>query len=122
MKISTNARNKVEALQRRKALLDALIVFVKKHPEVAGEAVLQDFPGKTSLKFPEYALLLPRWKDGKAVLRLVKSGGDWINNLGFDAYLAMERLVKEDVMGISEQNLNGILDRLYREANPDDDE
>jgi hypothetical protein len=78
MKPETNARKKVAALERRAAMLDALIDFLKAHPEITSDAVLHSLAGKTGLNFPDYALIVPNWKGGKAVLRLVKSGDDWI--------------------------------------------
>ena len=122
MKPDTSARKKVEALERRRAMLDALIRFVKAHPEVTSHAVLHPLAGKTGLSFPSYALIVPNWKDDKAVLRLVKSGEDWINSMDSDAYYRMERMIAEDVSGMSDKELEKLLDRMYQEANPDDEE
>lgn len=122
MKPDTSARKKVEALERRKAMLDALIRFVKEHAEITSEAVIHALTGKTGLKFSEYALIVPNWKDGKAVLRLVKSGEDWINTMDADSYYGMERMIAEDVSNMSDSELEKLLDGIYREANPDDDE
>ena len=103
-------------------MLDALIRFVKAHPEVTSHAVLHPLAGKTGLNFPSYALIVPNWKDDKAVLRLVKSGEDWINNMDSDAYYHMERTVAEDVSGMSDKELEKLLGRMYQEANPDEEE
>src|SRR6266567_2370982 len=122
MKPDTSARKKVEALERRRAMLDALIRFVKAHPEVTSHAVLHPLAGKTGLNFPSYALIVPNWKDVKAVLRLVKSGEDWINSMDSDAYYHMERTIAEDVSGMSDKELEKLLDRMHQEANPDEEE
>ncbi len=122
MKPDTSARKKVEALERRRAMLDALIRFVKAHPEVTSHAVLHPLAGKTGLNFPSYALIVPNWKDDKAVLRLVKSGEDWINSMDSDAYYHMERTIAEDVSGMSDKELEKLLDRMHQEANPDEEE
>jgi hypothetical protein len=122
MKPETNARKKVEALERRQAMLDLLIHFIKVHPEIVSDAVLYPLAGKTGLKFPSYALIVPNWKDDKAVLRLLKSGEDWINGMDFDDYYNMEHLVAEDVSRMSDKKLEKLLDRLCQEANPDEEE
>jgi hypothetical protein len=122
MKPETNARKKVAALERRTAMLEALIRFVKVHPEITSDAVLHSLAGKTGLNFPDYALIVPNWKGGKAVLRLVKFGDDWINSMDSDAYYQMERTVAQDVSGMSDKELEELLDRTYREANPDEEE
>jgi uncharacterized protein len=122
MKPDTSARKKVEALERRRAMLDALIRFVKAHPEVTSHAVLHPLAGKTGLNFPSYALIVPNWKDDHAVLRLVKSGEDWINSMDSDAYYRMKRTIAEDVSGLSDKELEKLLDRMYQEANPDEEE
>lgn len=102
-------------------MLDALIRFVKAHPEVTSHAVLHPLAAKTGLNFPDYALIVPNWKNGKAMLRLVKSGDDWINTMDSDAYYQMERTIAEDVSDLSDRELEGLLDRMYREANPDEE-
>jgi hypothetical protein len=53
LKPQTSVKKKVAALERRKALLDALIAFVKTHPVVTSEAWLHPLRGKTGLKFLE---------------------------------------------------------------------
>ena len=93
-------------------MLDALIRFVKAHPEVTSHAVLHPLAGKTGLNFPSYALIVPNWKDDKAVLRLVKSGEDWINSMDSNAYYQMERTIAEDVSGMS--NRKGKQKRIHR--------
>jgi hypothetical protein len=120
MRAELNAKKKITALERQKALLDTLIVFIKAHPQIASQANLHPLSaGKIGLKCEEYALIVPNWKDGDAVLRLVKPGEDWINTMDADAYYNMERTVAEDVGGISDAELETLLDKVYREANPD---
>ena len=118
----TSLRKKIEALERHKALADALITFIKARPDIAAESSLHQLHGKVGLSFPDYALIVPTWKAGKLTLRLVKSGEDWINTMESDEYDRMERIVAEDVSGMSGDELRTMLDRLYREANPDADE
>jgi len=120
MKADRKARKKVEALKRRKEMLDALTRFVKEHPEVTGEARLHALNGNTGLKFPHYALIVPKWESDKVALRLVKAGEDWLNSMGPDAYYGMERTVVEDVTGMSEKKIGKLLDRMFEEANPDE--
>src|ERR1700677_1611920 len=102
MRAELNAKKKITALERQKALLDTLIAFIKAHPQIASQANLHPYSaGKIGLKFEEYALIVPNWKDGNAVLRLTKSGEDWINTMDADAYSNMERTVADDVSRVS---------------------
>lgn len=113
---------KVEVLERRKAMIDGLIKFMKKHPRITCEASVKGLDGgKNGLFFPDYALIVPYWNDGDIVLRLVKSGEDWTNNLDSEAYDKLERLVADDVSDVSDKELGKLLDGMYREANPDAD-
>lgn len=121
-KPETNVCKKVEALNRRKALIDALITFITAHPDIASEATLQVLWGKTGLKFYDYALIIPGWNKGKIALRLAKSGSDWFDGTDSDAFYLMNRTVSKDVTNLSETQLDKLLERIYREANPDADE
>jgi hypothetical protein len=115
MKPEKTIQNRVEALERRKALLDVLIKFVKAHPELANESsllMLQN--GGTGLKFPDYALIVPYFLGGNPALRLVKSGEDW-QQLEPGA----DREVAEDVSRMSKRKIQSLLDQMFREANPD---
>lgn len=51
LKPETSARKKVETLTHHKALIDALIGFIKTHPDITSEATLHTLYGKTGLKF-----------------------------------------------------------------------
>jgi hypothetical protein len=119
LKPETSLRKRIEALERHKALADALITFIKAHPNIAAECSLHQLHGEVGLNFPDYALIVQTWKAGKVILRLVKSGEDWINTMDADAYYNMERTVAEDVSGMSDAELDTLLDKVYREANPD---
>lgn len=121
MKPELNAKKKVEALERRRAMLDALIAFIQAHPQITSEAVLHPLTGKTGLFFTEYALVVPRWKDGRPMLRLVKSGDAWLNSMDSDRYFKMERIVAEDVSGMSDEELERLLDGMYRQVSDDDE-
>jgi hypothetical protein len=122
MKPELNVKKKVEALERRRAMLHALIAFVQAHPRIASEAVLHGLAGNTGLFFNEYALIVPRWKNGKPVLRLVKSGDDWINSMDSDSYFEMERTVAEDISEISDEKLGDLLGSMYSEVSDTDDD
>lgn len=122
LKPETALRKRLEALGRHQGILDALGAFIKGHPELVGDYSIHQLRGKLGLKFSDYALIVPNWKSSKAVLTLVKSGDDWINTMDSDAYYRMERTVAEDVSGMSDEQLEALLDKMYREANPDADE
>lgn len=121
LKPETALRKKLEALGRHQAMLDALSAFIKGHPKLVSDYSIHQLHGKLGLKFSDYALIVPNWKSGKAVLTLVKSGDDWIN-MDSDAYYRMERTVAEDVSGMSDEQLENLLNKMYLEANPDADE
>jgi hypothetical protein len=114
-------RKKLEALERHKAMLDTMGSFLKAHPQTAAECSIHQLQGKLGLKFDEYALVVPYLKKGAIVLKLMKSGEDWMNVADPDE-LYGKRLVAEDVSGMSDEQLDKLLDRMYREANPDADE
>ena len=115
-------RKKLEALERYKAMLDTMGSFLKAHPQTAAECSIHQLQGKLGLKFDEYALVVPYLKKGSGiVLKLIKSGEDWMNVADPDE-LYGKRLVAEDVSGMSDEQLDNLLDRMYREANPDADE
>lgn len=114
-------RKKLEALERHKAMLDTIGSFLKAHPQTAAECSIHQLRGKLGLKFDEYALVVPYLKKGGIVLKLIKSGEDWMNVADPDE-LYSKRLVAEDVSGMSDEQLDKLLDRMYREANPDADE
>lgn len=115
-------RKKLEALERYKSMLDTMGSFLKAHPQTAAECSIHQLQGKLGLKFDEYALVVPYFKKGSGiVLKLIKSGEDWMNVADPDQ-LYGKRLVAEDVSGMSDEQLDNLLDRMYREANPDADE
>ncbi len=72
-------------VERRRLMIDAVIKFVKKHPKATADGHVKGLDGgKNGLSFPDYALIVPYWNGGDIVLRLLKSGEDWLNNLTSD--------------------------------------
>lgn len=122
LKSETSVRKKVAFLERRKTMLNALITFLQAHPELSNECSLFSLHGKVGLKFSEYALIVPFMKESKPVLRLKKSGDDWLILMDADAFYRMERTVAEDVSSMTDDELETLLDQVYREANPDEGE
>ncbi len=121
-KPETIQRKRLKALERHRALLDAFTAFVKSHPHLAEGACLKLLYGKVGLSFYDYALIVPYWLDGKPAMKLLKSGADWINQMSTDDYINMNRIVSEDVSKMSDRALGKLLDKMYEEANPDEDE
>jgi hypothetical protein len=113
------ARKRIETLQHHKALIDALIRFIKAHPTIMCDAQIISLYGKHALAFPQYALIIPYWSLGDITLRLVKAGEDWGNVSG---YGKMDKVVADDISGISDKKLLRLLDGMYRGVNPDGDE
>lgn len=109
LKPETALRKKLEALDRHKAMIEALCAFVKAHPKTSHESSIHQLHGKVGLIFADYALIVPYRKDGKVVLKLVKSGEDWINQMDGDRYYQMDKTVAEDVSGMSDHKVQSIL-------------
>jgi hypothetical protein len=57
-------------------------------------------------------------KGGGIVLKLIKSGEDWANSADYEE-LYGKRVASEDVSGMSDEELEALLDSIYLEANPD---
>jgi hypothetical protein len=121
IKRKTAVRKRLDALDRHKTMLDKLQKFVKAHPTLVKEYSVYPLHGKMGLKFGEYALVVPYAPvDGDVVLRLVKSGEDWIN--GVNNYYDMEKTVAENISDMPGDKLEALLQKIYREANPDSQE
>jgi hypothetical protein len=122
LKPDTALRKKLEAFERQKAMLETMSSFLKAHPQTAAECLIHQLHGKLGLKFGEYALIIPYLKKGGGVvLRLVKAGEDWYNVADADE-LYGKRVAAEDVSNMLDEQLEELLDKIYREANPDADE
>jgi hypothetical protein len=122
-KPETTLQKKLEALERYKAMMDSLATFLKAHPKIAAECSIHRLHGKLALKFDEYTVVVPYVKKGGVfVLRLVKSGEDWYNTADSDDLYGKSRVASEDVSGMSDDELEKLLDSVYREANPDADD
>ena len=122
MRPELNAKNKIKALERRKALLDALIEFIQTHPNVSSDFVIQPLHSKTGMLFLGVALIRPLWARDKVVLRLEKYPDDWLERYpeGSDPEDASKRTVCEDVSHMPEHELELIIDKLHRELVPED--
>jgi hypothetical protein len=118
-KPETALLKKLEALERHKAMMDTLATFLKAHPMIAAKCSIHQLYGKLGLKFADYALVVPYVKKGGGfVLKLIKSGDDWYN----DDFYGKNHVASEDVSGMSNDELENVLDSVYHEANPDADE
>jgi hypothetical protein len=118
-----NAKHRIKALERRKTLLDALIEFIRKHPNVSSDAILQPLHNKTGLYFYDTAIIRPLWLKEKVVLRLEKYTEDWNYRYpdDYDPFDTSKRTVCEDVSQLSEDDLEAVLDKLDQELHPDED-
>lgn len=72
MRPETKAKRKIEALERRRALIDHLIEFIRTHPNAVDGADLHPLANRTGLRY-DYAVIRPLWDENKngVVLRLV---------------------------------------------------
>jgi hypothetical protein len=119
LKPETRTRRTIETLEHHKALIDALIAFVKAHPSITSKSSVRALYGKEGLSFSDYALIVPYWNKGNIVLRLVKSGEAWMYKAGSSD---VETVVAEDVSRLSDDELERLLNGMYREVNPDGDD
>jgi hypothetical protein len=123
MRPELNAKHKIKALERRKALLDALIVFVRTHPNISSDAVLQPLHNRTGLYFYDTAIIRPLWAENKVVLRLEKYTEDWAyRDPDYDQFDTSKRMVHEDVSEMSEEDLAEIIDKLDEELHSDEED
>jgi hypothetical protein len=117
LKPETALQKKLDTLERHKAMMDTLAMFLKAHPKIAAECSIHPLQGKIGLKFDEYALVVPYVKKGNGfILKLVKSGEDWRTDE------PDERVASEDVSGMSDDEFENLLRTVYHEANPDTEE
>lgn len=123
MRPETKAKRKIEALERKRALIDSLIEFIRTHPNAVDGSDLDRF---AKLQY-DYAIIRPRWDRTKncVVLRLEK----WID--GEDPYDRYEesdgifainrsRIVSEDVTDVPDEKLCEMLDDIHYELIPED--
>lgn len=121
MRPELNAKHKVKALERRKALIDALIKFIETHPSVCSDAVLQPLYNKTGLYFYDTAIIRPLWAKDKVVLRLEKYTEDWAyRDSDYEQFDTSNRSVCDDVSQMSDDEIAAIVDTLHRELHPDE--
>lgn len=112
----------IEILERRKAMIDALITFVSKHPNAAAGTLVKGLnDGKNGLSFPDYALIVPYWNNGDVQLRLLKSGEDWLFGPNSEAYEKLDKLVAKDVSDMTDHELEHLLNEMCQEANGEDE-
>jgi hypothetical protein len=117
-----NAKHKILALERKKALLDALIDFVRTHPNVSSRAILRLLYNRTGLYFYDTAIIRPLWVKDKIALRLEKYSQDLSYSEDYDPFDAESRTVCKDVSTTPEKKLKKILDKLDKELHGDGDE
>lgn len=122
MRPELNAKKKIVALEHRKALLDALIGFVRSHPNISSEAVIYQLYNRTGLHFEDCAIIRPLWDKDKerVILRLEKYSEEMTYSDDYDPTNPESRTVCDDVSEMSEKKLEKILDKLDKELHPDD--
>ena len=98
-------------------MLDALLEFCLQRQSLTEGSRLKSLQdAKTGLQFGGHALIVPHWKADRVVLRVFRSGEDWVNYGG-----KYEWLVSEDVSKMSSAKIEKLLKDLFHEANPDED-
>jgi hypothetical protein len=123
MRPEVNLKNKIRALERKKALLDALITFLRAHPDIASETVLHQLYNRIGLYFYDTAIVRPIWVKDRVALRLEKYTEDWGDrDADYDPFDTSKRTVCEDISGMSGEELERVLNRLDAELHPDEDD
>jgi hypothetical protein len=123
VKAVANVRNKLRALEGRKAELDALIAFIKTHPLTASDANLIPLNNRPGLYIYDTAVIRPLRVNGKVVLRLEKRIEGWMEREEFmyhDPFDTSRLTVCEDVSKFSDRKLQKMLDALHRKLHPDE--
>ena len=124
MRSETKAKRKIEALERRRVLIDHLIEFIRTHPNAVDGADLHPLANRTGLRY-DYAVIRPVWDKNKngVVLRLEKWLENWYEQYGYDddwMGISKTRIVNEDVTDIPDEKLCEILDDIHYELIPED--
>ena len=113
MRPELNAKRKIEALERRRALIDTLIEFVRTHPESASDGRLHALANRTGLRY-DYAVVRPIWEKDRVVLRLEKYLENWYQLHPYD-YVWMtimpSRIVRHDVSASPDRGTDGDIGR-----------
>ena len=130
MRPETKAKRKIEALERRRALIDHLIEFIRTHPNAVDGADLHPLANRTGLRY-DYAVIRPLWDKNRngVVLRLEKWLENWEEQYGDDglydftgnvAGVGKSRIANEDVTNIPDEKLCEMLDHIHCELIPED--
>ena len=123
MRPEIKAKRKIEALERRRSLIDALIEFIRTHPSSVDGSKLIPLANRTGLRY-DFAVIRPLWAKGGVALRLEKWLEEWyeLHPEDFDEFMVISpnRIVKEDVSDIPDEELSEMLDDLHYELIPED--
>jgi hypothetical protein len=117
MRPTLNAQRKIRALERRKALLDALILFLRKHPNVAAASTLKPLANRTGLYFCDFAIIRPLWVKDHVVLRLERYFDEMfvVDPDSYDGLDRSKQAVHADVTNVSDEELEELLTKLEQE-------
>jgi len=122
VKPEAKAKKKIAALERKRALIDALIDFVKTHPLSVDGSMLHPLAGRTGLRY-DFAVIRPIWHGDKVVLRLERWLENWFDLHPDDAEgwgIPPNMIVREDVSTVSDEELEELLDDVHYELIPED--
>src|SRR5215469_11812970 len=123
MRPETKAKRKIEALERRRALIDALIEFIRTHPLAVDGASLHPLANRVGLRY-DYAVIRPMWVKDGVVLRLEKYLEDWYDETDYTDYVWMgvsaKRIACEDVTNVPDEKLVAMVNRVHYELIPED--
>lgn len=114
-------KRKLHSFQQRIDLMQALMEFLKKHPDVARRTIIWHLSNKVSLQFPEKAFIRTVWtKDKKPALRLERYVDDWDQDSGD----VEKRVVHPDITNLSRTELDEVLKKVQVNlaVEEDDDE
>src|SRR5258707_930957 len=102
-------KRKLHSFQNRIDLIQALMAFLRKHPDVARRTIIWHLSRKIALQFREKAFIRTVWtKDKRIALRLER----YVEDLADDAGLVQKRVVHADISGLSRRALEKVLQKV----------
>jgi hypothetical protein len=117
MKTELAVKRKVKALERKKELLDALITFLKKHPDIAAATDFHQLSNRVGLLFEDVALIRPIHVKDRVTLRLEKYSEDWEEiGVDYDPFDASNRTIHDDISDMSDRELTKVFNELHEDA------
>jgi hypothetical protein len=112
-------KRKLHSFQQRIDLMQALMEFMKNHPDVARRTTIWHLSNKVALQFAEKAFIRTVWtKDKKPALRLERYVEDWADEAGD----VEKRVIHPDISELSRKELDEVLKKVQVNLALDEDD